>query len=511
MSLLRDAYSRAYVAVRRRFFLGMARVVRKGSSAVATPHLLDDILSELQPGRYLHETVHKKFLWLPTAGKQPCSLELVEDSRRLDGTRKRSVRAGILLLKIYAFADGGTYLAPTLDGLPDMSWMGEDAPPLARLDERDLEAFLCEIFTTSVYSMELQDKGNDVYVLEWLGHQVFNEREFGIRCEFLFDDRLRLTEISTPDGARARPGDPGWQRALVRLANHVVTFHFTDLHLLQNHLAMHVAAVAIYRCLKGDNPIARLLWPHVCFAPETMTEGYSLLFGTPEAGIYKAFRVEREGFHTFLERRLRAGLTFLNNRYAPPKFLNASHNGRFYAAFMTALREYSRACLTDADALARDPDVGRWWQRLHFPATHPSPGEATGSCPPLTAENLIEACAAIVFQCTAYHSASGVKLMLRPHWTAFAHRYLSVDPNGRSDLTEAKWISYITRGVYLGIAHGPEMPVGSQLKRFGEGSVGSDFLEPRRALRQAMQELEAEFAAKLTPGFFDDLLWFASW
>src|SRR5262249_14115502 len=121
------------------------------------------------------------------------------------------------------------------------------------------------------YSIYLQQVNAGEY--EWnfkelkqYGHHkgLYN---LGVRVRFRVDStskRLRECEIETPDLGKSQPGDPSWplakKLALSAATNHIsLVRHFNWVHLA----SAAQLAIATRNSFPGDEPLCRLLWPHM--------------------------------------------------------------------------------------------------------------------------------------------------------------------------------------------------------------------------------------------------------
>jgi Animal haem peroxidase len=318
---------------------------------------------------------------------------------------------------------------------PDLPPEYEGSPDLGSLAVRGPYSIYLTKVDDGEYEWDFQN-------LERYGHHrgLYN---LGVRILFRLDDhsRLREYEIEASDLGKSRPGDPNWQvakkLALCAATNYTsLVRHFNWIHLASGaHLA-----IATRNCFGGDEPLCRLLWPHIFRTQQSnyvVTRGQMVLGGDFETifsfrhdGMCRLFEDTYQQFDFLVndpvkdaERRgVRGnGLNFktptqenLENLFEVFRRHAERYLLIYYRSDGTIPAEESLSLPARGNrVLSQDPNVAKWLKDLNRLIPNGIPVKDDH----VTTENLARLIASFIYLVTVQHEMLGTFLWNYQLWT----------------------------------------------------------------------------------------------
>ena len=234
---------------------------------------------------------------------------------------------------------------------------------------------------------------------------------------------LRAAEIRTELGT-ARPGEVAWplaeRIALCAVTTHTsLVRHWNWLHLM----AGESLSIATRNALRPHHPVCRLLWPHLYGTQQSNRFGNAAQL-VPRGDFEQTYSLTHEGMCALLESSSREFLLEMGNPGLDARRRGLTDSGidlptqeNLEALYRVMHRHAQRYVglyySQDADVHA-DEAVRAWVDGLHRLLPH----AGFGGLWPLTAAELADMLARVIYLVTAYHESVGALLWNYQMWTS---------------------------------------------------------------------------------------------
>ena len=319
---------------------------------------------------------------------------------------------------------------------PDLPPEYEGSPDLGSLAVRGPYSIYLTKVTDGEYEWNFKN-------LEGYGHHkgLYN---LGVRVLFGVDShsrRLREYEIATPDLGKSQPGDSNWQLAkrlaLCAATNHMsLVRHFNWVHLASGAQL----AIATRNSFSGDEPLCRLLWPHILRTQQSndvVTRGqmvrggdFETIFSFRHDGMCRLFEDTYQQFDFLVNDPVRdaerRGVRANNLGFSTPTQTNLEelfdvlhrHAKRYlliyYRSDGTIQGEESLNLAARGNrVLSQDPWVAKWLKDLNRLIPNGIPVKDDH----VTTENLARLMACFIYLVTVQHEMLGTFLWNYQLWT----------------------------------------------------------------------------------------------